>query len=87
MIRSSAGTFNSPITHLSLASCIIITMIGDASTPLITALKYNARMGSTGRKIQNHTEGRSHSQRRMESARSFGIRASPTDQRNASPTA
>ena len=37
---------NSPMTRLLRAINIMMTMMGTAVTPLITALQYNARIGS-----------------------------------------
>jgi hypothetical protein len=45
------GKVDRAITAGSPASLIITTMIGAAITPFMTALQYNARMGSIGRKL------------------------------------
>ena len=46
-----SGSVNRPITRGLVANFIITTMIGAAITPLMTALQYSARMGSSGRKL------------------------------------
>jgi hypothetical protein len=50
-IFSGRERVKSPITRLLLASSIINAMIGATITPLMTALQYRARIGSTGRKL------------------------------------
>ena len=44
-------TANSPMTFGAAASHIMIAMTGTATTPLITALQYSARIGSIGVKF------------------------------------
>jgi hypothetical protein len=48
---SHAGKVKRAITRGLLANLIITVMIGAAITPLMTALQYNARIGSIGTKL------------------------------------
>jgi len=51
MALTQPVTTNSPMTWGAVASHIMIAITGTATTPLITALQYNARIGSIGVKF------------------------------------